>query len=540
MPQGHARLSSNESVPTGGGRHGDGLALRQRSLTCLAQSSPDLIVPDYDRSGVRPGIVHFGVGGFHRAHQAVVVDDLLKQGSGQDWGIVGVGLLPGDAAMRDALSQQDCLYTLLQKHADGRVDARVIGSIVDYRFAPDDPEAVIDLLTDPAIRIVSLTITEGGYCFDPGTGVFDASSAGVESDLKPGASPRTVFGFITEGLARRRARGVPPFAVMSCDNIQGNGDRARVALSSFAALRDADLGRWIHDCVDFPNSMVDRITPVTTDDDRRLLQRQFGVADRWPVVAESFFQWVVEDRFDSGRPRFDHAGVHLVDDVEPYELMKLRLLNAGHQALAYVGYLSGYRFVHEAISDPGIRRFVRDYLDFEATPTLKPVPGVDLEAYKDELLERFANAAIGDTLARLCADASNRIPRWNVPVIRERLLAGGDVRRSAAVIASWARYSEGVDEQGVRIQVVDPAADELTRAARAQRRDPLAFISNRTHFGDLAEDERFRAAYTDAMRGLQDHGAAATVRTYAVETEPSGAGDPPHSPAPRGTTSGKG
>lgn len=484
--------------------------------------APGVDLPPYDRSGIEVGIVHFGVGGFHRAHQALAVDDLLRRGEARAWGICGVGLLPGDAAMRDALRAQDGLYTLVTKHPDGTLDARVIGSLVEYLFAPDDPEAVLERLADPATRIVSLTITEGGYNFDQVTGEFDATAPAVVADARPGAVPTTVFGYVVEALARRRARGLPPFTVMSCDNVQGNGEKARTVFSAFAALRDPELGRWVHDAVAFPSSMVDRITPVTTGEDRELVRERLGVEDRWPVVAEPFFQWVLEDRFPLGRPPFEKAGVQLVEDVEPYELMKLRLLNASHQAIAYFGWLSGYRYAHEAVADPVVATFVRDFMDREATPTLRPVPGVDLDAYKTTLLERFGNPAVRDTLARLCAETSDRVPKWLLPVVRAQLLAGGEIARSAAVVASWARYAEGTDEQGEPIDVVDRLAADLVPLARSQRDDPVAFLRNPALFGSLADEPRFVEAYLDALGSLHRVGAHATLEALVAGSRRSG------------------
>ncbi|MFI2488754.1 mannitol dehydrogenase family protein [Promicromonospora kroppenstedtii] len=471
----------------------------------------DLAAPPYDRTGIRVGIVHLGVGGFHRAHQALAVDDLLRRGEARDWGICGVGLLPGDAAMRDALLPQDGLYTLVTKHADGDLDARVVGSIVEYLFAPDDPEAVLERMAHPDTRIVSLTITEGGYNFDQVTGAFDASAPGVVADARPGAVPATVFGYVVEALARRRARGLPPFTVMSCDNVQGNGEMARAVFAAFAGLRDPELGRWVHDAVAFPSSMVDRITPVTTEADRALVAERFGVQDRWPVVAEPFFQWVLEDRFPLGRPPLEDAGVQLVADVEPYELMKLRLLNASHQAMAYLGRLAGYEYAHEAVADPDLARFVRGFMDREATPTLAPVPGVDLEEYKATLMARFGNPAVRDTLARLGAETSDRIPKFLVPLVRDQLRTGGEVRLSAAVVASWARYAEGVDEHGEPIEVVDRLADRLVPLARSQRADPLAFLRAPALFGSLVEEPRFVEPYLDALDSLHRVGARATL-----------------------------
>jgi mannitol 2-dehydrogenase len=471
--------------------------------------------PSYDRSAVTPGIVHFGVGGFHRAHEAMYLDRLMNDGKALDWGICGVGTLPHDARMRDVMAEQDCLYTLVVKHPDGTLEPRVIGSLVRYLFAPDDPEAVLETLADPATRIVSLTITEGGYLVHPVTGEFDASDAGIQADLVPGAVPGTVFGFITEALARRRDRGLPPFTVMSCDNIPGNGDVARRMLTAFARLRDSDLADWVEREVPFPNSMVDRITPVTTEDDRQRLAEQFGVEDQWPVVCEPFAQWALEDSFSDDRPPLEDVGVQLVPDVEPYELMKLRLLNASHQALCYLGYLAGYRYAHEVCQDELFTSFLLGYMDREATPTLEPVPGVDLDRYKHQLIERFANPEVRDTLARLCAESSDRIPKWLVPVARERLAAGGEIRHAALVIAAWARYAEGVDEQGEPIEVVDRLRDTLIERARRQSEEPLAFISDRDLFADLVDDKRFVAAYRWSLDSLHAKGARATLEALA-------------------------
>jgi mannitol 2-dehydrogenase len=470
-------------------------------------------VPTYDRDLVTPGVVHFGVGGFHRAHQAMYHDRLMNQGTALDWGICGVGVMPEDQRMKEALDAQDGLYTLVIKHSDGTYEPRVIGSIVEYLFAPDDPEAVIEKMAAPATRIVSLTVTEGGYNINDITGEFDVSNTDVRHDLEPGAVPRTTFGLITEALRRRREQGIAPFTVMSCDNLQGNGQLARRVFATFAGLRSPELGDWVEHEVRFPNSMVDRITPVTTDADRAEVRERFGIEDRWPVVCEPFTQWVLEDTFTDGRPGYGEVGVQLVDNVEPYELMKLRLLNASHQAMCYFGYLVGYRLVHEAAQDPLFQAFLLGYMDFEATPTLPPVPGVDLAGYKRTLLERFSNPQVRDTIARLCAQSSDRIPKWLLPVVREQLAAGGEIRRSAAVVASWARYAEGTDEQGEPIEIVDRLRDTLIRSARLQYSDPDAFIANRDLFGDLADDKRFVTGYQAALTSLHHHGARATLES---------------------------
>ena len=481
----------------------------------LSQLPAGLPVPSYDRSRLRTGIVHFGVGGFHRAHEAMYLDRLMSDGKALDWAICGVGVMPADRRMQEVLDAQDGLYTLVVKAPDGTLEPRVIGSIKEYLFAPDDPAAVIEKMASEQVRIVSLTVTEGGYNFNAVTGQFVADNPDVVHDLQPGAAPKTTFGLIVAALSLRRERGLAPFTIMSCDNIQGNGHAARRSFVAFATLLDPALGEYVEQHVDFPNSMVDRITPVTTDDDREEVRKRFGVDDGWPVVCEPFTQWTLEDVFTLGRPPFERAGVQVVADVEPYELMKLRLLNASHQALCYFGYLAGYRLVHDVAQDPLFAGFLLAYMDREATPTLEPVPGIDLDEYKHQLIDRFSNSQVRDTVARLCAESSDRIPKWLLPVIRYNLEAGGEILRSTAVVASWARYAEGVDEQGRPIEVVDRLKDSLIAAAGQQGDDPLAFIRNRDLFGDLIDNERFVSTYRSVLASLHTKGARATLEDLA-------------------------
>jgi mannitol 2-dehydrogenase len=461
-------------------------------------------------------MVHFGVGGFHRAHEAMYLDRLMNDGIALDWGVCGVGVLPRDRRIVDVLTAQDGLYTLVVKHPDGHREPRVVGSIVEMMFAPDDPQAVVDRLADPRTRIVSLTITEGGYLVNQVTGEFDAADPSIQADLAEGAVPRTVFGFIVAGLAARRAVGTTPFTVMSCDNLPGNGDVARRMITAFARLKDPDLAEWMHEHVAFPNGMVDRITPVTSAEDVDGLAADFGVADAWPVVCEPFTQWVLEDHFTDGRPPFEQSGVQLVDDVVPYELMKLRLLNASHQALCYLGYLAGYRYAHEVCQDPLFVDFLLGYMEHEGSPTLPEVPGVDLDAYRHELIARFANPEVRDTLARLCAESSDRIPKWLVPVINRNLETGGQIDRSALVVASWARYAEGVDERGEPIEVVDRLKGRVMAAAARQDDDPLAFLRDRDLFGGLVDDERFTSVFTEALSALHTKGARKTLQSWSA------------------------
>jgi mannitol 2-dehydrogenase len=477
------------------------------SPATIASVPSDVPVPSYRRDLVTPGIVHFGVGGFHRAHEAVYIDTLLREGDAFEWGILGVGLLPGDVRMRDVMWSQGCLYTVVLKHADGIWQPRVIGSIVGYLYAPDDPEAVLEALLSPRTRVVSLTITEGGYGIDPATGAFDLTTPAVSADLRSGAKPASVFGFVVEALARRRSAGTTPFTVVSCDNIQGNGHVAREAFVSFARARDPELAAWIYEHVHFPNSMVDRITPATTDADRAEIASRFSIEDGWPVVCEPFTQWVLEDHFGNGRPPLERVGVQLVNEVEPYELMKLRLLNASHQVLCYAGYLAGYRLVNDVTADPLFVRFLLSYMSEEAAPTLKPVPGIDLDEYIHELVQRFSNPQIRDTVQRLCANSSDLIPKFVLPVVRDRLAASAAVPCSTMAIACWARYAMGTDEQGAPIEIVDSRAERLGASARRQVDEPLAFLQNRDVFGDLADDRRFTGPYIEMFSAVLAQGA---------------------------------
>jgi mannitol 2-dehydrogenase len=485
------------------------------NASTLSDLLPTVAIPEYERSAVSAGIVHFGVGNFHRAHEAMFIDQILARGF-TNWAICGVGVLEGDRAVRDALRAQDNLYTLVTNAPDGTTVARVIGSIHEYLYAPDDPNAVLDRLADPATRIVSLTVTEGGYSVNDATGEFDPQDSLTLRDLEPGTTlPGSVLGYITAGLARRREAGTPPFTVMTCDNIQGNGHVARTAVLGFAARKDPDLAAWIAENAAFPNSMVDRITPVTTDETRASVLAETGIEDRWPVRAESFAQWVLEDTFPLGRPPLELVGVQMVDDVEPYELMKLRLLNASHQALAYPGILAGEQLVHDVCREPVFADFLLDYMRLEAIPTLQPVPGIDLEAYCRELIERFSNEAVRDTLARLAFDGSERIPKFLLPVLRENLESGGEIRRCAFVLAAWSCFLEGRDEHGNPTPVDDRRASELLTAAQAEYGEPGSFLDYRPVFGELGANTRLRDTFIAFRAALIDRGSRATMAAIA-------------------------
>lgn len=497
-------------------RNEQNIGLNSLMTTKLSQASVGLLdasvqVPQYDRREVGQGIVHIGVGGFHRAHQTVYTEDLFNKGQNLEWGFCGIGLLPHDSRMRDVLLAQDCLYTLVERGIEGD-RARVVGSIVDYLFAPDDREAVLRKMAAPETKIVSLTITEGGYYIDSGSGEFDAQHPDIQHDLAHPHQPRCSFGFLLESLERRRQRGQAPFTLMSCDNIQGNGDTLKKMLLAFAELRDPTLANWMKSHCLFPNSMVDRITPATTDEHRQLVRQKFGIDDGWPVMTERFKQWVIEDRFVQSRPVWENVGAQITGDVLPYEKMKLRLLNASHQALCYIGLLLGYEFVHQTMEDEAIRALVQRLMDREVTPVLSAVPGIDLEQYKATLIERFANPAICDQLSRIGIYGSSGIPKFLLPSIQVQLKRGGPIEMLSFTVACWFRYLNGRDEQGREMPMKDPMAPRLRAIAQAAGKDPAPLLALRDIFSeDLANAPEFVRLVRGFLNSFYERGARATL-----------------------------
>ncbi|MBB2205787.1 mannitol dehydrogenase family protein [Gluconacetobacter takamatsuzukensis] len=429
--------------------------------TSLASLPAGVSGPRYDPAAIGSGIVHFGVGNFFRAHEAFYVDRCLAGAGQQGWGIAGVGLTAGARSERKAaeFTAQDCLYSLTEAAPDGGRTVRVIGALRAYLLAPADPRAVLDLLADPAVRIVSMTITEGGYSIDERTGEFRLDTAAVRADLAGGALPATIFGYVVEALARRRAAGVGPFTVLSCDNLRHNGDVARTAFLGFARARDPELAAWIEAHVTFPNGMVDRITPSVDATIARALNDASGLDDGLPLVAEDFCQWVVEDRFCAGRPALELAGVQFVDDVTGYEQVKVRMLNASHILLAFPGILLGYRQVDEALRDPDLARFVDAYLELDVIPRLEAPPGLDPQEYRRSILRRFSNPAMADQLLRIGGDGSSKIQVFWTETVRRVLSDGGDLRRIAFGIAAYLEALRGVDETGGTYTPAEPTLD---------------------------------------------------------------------------------
>ncbi len=483
--------------------------------TAALGSLPDTIaVPSYDRAGLTAGILHIGVGNFHRAHQASYLDALFDQGHDHDWAIIGAGIKPGDAVMRERLASQDWLTTIIELDPVGD-HAKICGSMIG--FAECRAPALIEALSKPEIRIASMTITEGGYFLNDKTGKFRADDPAVIADLENPSNPQTVFGILAAALNRRRTSGAGPLTVLSCDNLPGNGHIAQQAVLALAAAHGPDLTAWIEDHVTFPNNMVDCITPATSDHERQLVTEKFGIDDAAPVVCEPFRQWVLEDRFAAGRPQLERVGVEFVSDVGPHELMKLRILNGGHATISYPSALLGIETVAEAMADPRILGFLNRLEREEIIPIVPSVMGVVFEDYLDKVIDRFANPKIRDTIARLCFDGSNRQPKFILPTIQERLDAGLSVDGLALEVALWCRYCAGVDEAGNQIDVQDERRASLTEHAQQARSNPRAFLAQREIFGTLADADQFAACFDAALSSLWRDGVSDTLRRYAGE-----------------------
>ncbi|MDB5363818.1 MAG: mannitol dehydrogenase family protein [Rhodospirillales bacterium] len=478
------------------------------SRATLGRLAPDIHVPRYDLAAVRPGIVHLGLGGFHRAHMARFTHSLMDiRADALAWGIVGAGLLPADRRMYDALAPQDGLYTLVERSGTAET-VTVIGAIPELIHAGETSAMLLDAIDRPAIRIVSLTVTENGYCLNPATKRLDPGHPLIAGDLADPEHPHSAIGIIVEAYRRRMASGGAAFTALSCDNIQHNGNVLRQAVLEFAALRDSALGAWIAQHARFPNSMVDRITPVTAPEDAADLAARHGILDNWPVFSETFTQWVIEDDFAQGRPAWEAVGAQFVADVSPYEFMKLRLLNASHLAVAGLGRLAGYRFIDETMRDARLRRYMQALMDRETGPTLPPVPGIDLAAYKATLIERFANTAIKDTVERVNTDAPLNLL---VDPIRDRLKQDASVELLALALAAWLRRMRGEDEAGQPIQIRHPLAELLRQKAIEGGADPRPMLAIDRLFGKLSRNDRFVATVGKWLESLYGVGAAKTL-----------------------------
>ncbi|QVY66233.1 mannitol dehydrogenase family protein [Polaribacter sp. Q13] len=478
----------------------------------LAKISTKITSPSYDRSKVKTGIVHVGIGGFHRSHEAFYTDQLLQNNSQSDWGICGVALLDFDTKIYNILKEQNGLYTLVIKELDGSLTKQIIGSMVEVLFAPESPIKVIEKMASPDVKIISLTITEGGYNYNEATGEFNFENPLIQHDLETPSAPKTIFGYLTQALKMRKEKGLKGITIQSCDNIQGNGHMAEKMLLSYVKVAAPNLVSWIDENVSFPNAMVDRITPATSALDIEKLKETSGIDDGWPVVCEPFKQWVIEDNFVAGRPAWETVGAQFVKDVVPYEKMKLSLLNAGHSVLGILGALYGYSTIDEAANDANISSFLRIYMGNEVTPTLGHLEGVNLKNYKFSLIQRFGNIYIKDQIERICSESSAKIPIFILPTVYNQLENNRTVNHAAFIIAAFAIYSVGVNENGAQLIIKDAMETVLTEKAILARNNPAAFLEIESIFGQLKNSKTFLDAYTDAYQNIVKNGIEKSVK----------------------------
>ncbi|MEZ5931048.1 MAG: mannitol dehydrogenase family protein [Alphaproteobacteria bacterium] len=481
------------------------------SLKTLGDIPEGVGRPGYARENLSAGILHFGVGNFHRAHQASYLDRLFSRGRGRDWAIVGASVMPGDARAREILAGQDYLSLLVEQSAED-ADARITGAMIDYLPAADG-EAICARMALPDIRIVSLTVTEGGYFLDA-DGKFDPTHDAIRKDAANPDAPSTAFGMMLKSLRMREAAGHPPFTVMCCDNIPHNGHVTRGTMMGLARLSDPAFAEWVGRAVSFPNAMVDRITPATSDRERSRARDTYGIADDWPVFSEDFIQWVLEDDFPAGRPPLEEVGVTFVEDVTPYELMKLRILNGGHAIIAYPAALLGIEFADAAMRHDLIPRYLDKIEQDEVIPGVAAVPGTDPADYFEVVRRRFANPNVADTTRRLCLDGSNRQPKFIVPSIQDAIARGASFDGLALASALWCRYCAGKLEDGRAIEPNDPSWDRLTAVAAEARSKPAAWLAMDKVYGDVGRDERLQAAFTRWLAALYEHGVEATLDAY--------------------------
>lgn len=468
----------------------------------------------YDAGKITPGILHIGVGNFHRAHQQFYTNILLESEDQRQWGICGVCLLPSDENIVRNLRAQNLEYSLTICGRNGTDEVHQIGSLRELIWGIEDPEAVINKIADPSIRIITLTITEGGYNLDKETGEFMIKDEKIQQDLKNTGTPSTVFGFVAEGLRRRKAKNGEGITILSCDNLQHNGNTAKRAFTTFIEAQDKDLAEWVKDHVTFPNSMVDRITPAVSPEDVERLNRNSGMMDLAPVYCEDFAQWVIEDHFAAGRPAWERAGVEFTDDVTAFENMKLSLLNASHTLLSYPSFLMGYRRVDEAMEDQNVVKFVRNFMDTDITPLVPAPANTDLEEYKKTLIERFANHSVSDQVSRLCFDGISKFPVYIIPNLITMIKAGMDVTRVTFLMASYRHYLKyKTDDRGQSYETAEPwltAEDQKLIDAE----DPATFLDLSAFKGaDIKGSVKFVEQYRDFVEKIKNQGAGPVLKS---------------------------
>lgn len=495
----------------------DELMQTKLSLSTLSDLPETVARPTYDRRDLSPGIVHIGVGNFHRAHQAWYLHRLFEMGLNHDWAIIGAGVRSFDAAQREKLLSQDCLTTLIELDPSKK-SAEVVGAMIDYVLIEEGNGPLIMQLADPAIRIVSLTVTEGGYYIDPVTKDFDVGHPDIQYDAANPETPRTAFGAIVAALKQRRDKGVGPFTGLSCDNILSNGDILRQTVVSLARMTNPDLSEWIDANCSFPNSMVDCIVPATGHMELALAA-EFGISDQAPVTHENFRQWVLEDNFCAGRPNWEEVGVTFSDNLHGYEVQKICILNAGHQIIANVGEVLHLETIAEAMAHPRILALFRKIQTTEIAPHIKPVPGMTPLQYIHLTERRFSNSEIVDSVRRVAFDGSSRHPGFVLPTVRDGLATGTSVQGLALAEAIWARMCEGTREDGTIIKPNDPFWVDLTAAAKAAKETPGAWLEQRQVYGDLADQTCFAQAFSKWMSLIWDQGVETAIEEYCRSTD---------------------
>lgn len=484
------------------------ISLNSQSFKMMPEN---VALPTYKAQQITAGILHIGVGNFHRAHQAMYLDRLFNIGHDHDWGLIGAGVKSFDAATRDKLKQQDWLTTVVELDEHG-LTARVCGSMID--FVDIDPKAIIQALLDPAIRIVSLTITEGGYFIDAKSGGFQLHHPEIQGDINHPANPKTVFGVLLAALQLRHEQQLAPFTIMSCDNVPHNGDMTKCALLGLAKASNPVLANWIEKEVGFPNSMVDCITPATGEREKNRLRETFGIADQAPVFCEPFRQWVIEDNFPQGRPALEKVGVEFVEDVAPFELMKLRILNGGHMALAFPAALMGITYVHEAMQNTDIQKFLEKLMTEDVFSSLTAIPGVNYAEYFAQVSQRFANPEIGDTIQRLCVDSSNRLPKFILPTLAANIQTGRSITGLVWVLVMWCRFCAYSDTPQSDLQLIDENAEWLKKQAKHATVDPLTFLQKEQIFGNLQNEPRLRECFSQIYASYGESSIEKCLKSY--------------------------
>ena len=465
---------------------------------------------NYTQDELSPGIVHIGVGNFHRSHQAYLLDALFNKRKDLDFGIVGAGLREYDTFMRNDLLKQDCLTTLVQRD-ESSTNTRILQSMID--FIEVDNRLLVESLVKEDIKIVSLTITEGGYYIDS-YGNFNINDEEIQADIKNPDTPNTAFGILIKALKIRKENGLKPFTLLTCDNIAHNGDVLRNVMIKMSEQIDKDLSEYIKNNVTCPNSMVDRITPTATQEDKDFIENEYGYIDNRPVFSEPFIQWIIEDKFCNGRPALEEVGVMFVEDIMPYELMKIRMLNGSHAAISSVSALLNIEYVHEALEHENVKSFLDKIINKEVIPVLKDIVDVNLDEYYNTVLTRFANPYIKDTITRICFDNSNKQPKFIIDSIKDGIKNNVNVDGLILACALWCRYSTGNDENDKELDINDGRKDKLKELALQAKNNPIVFIQMEDIYGNLSQNEYFANTFENFLNSIWENGVLNTVKNY--------------------------